>query len=268
MKDQKQTMAFQDPEFRLFPKFPPELRLKIWGMAFISRVPRVVEIRMREEKDSDSANETSVSPYLWSPTPSPALVNSCQEAREVARNVARKTGQLLFDRIFFDPAIDTLYGSMIDVSCAFDYRDFVRELKKHIRLKDVRFLARDLESCGSCQSSPGVHYDSLHFRDLDEYILVRRKNDERVCNNWAMYLGRSRRTLQSLKAQRAWRARRREQQSLPPHDIHPLPSDIKLADLKKGEFTFIDTSEDKRPDQNPTTRPSTPEVAAAYLASL
>src|SRR5271156_5126617 len=103
-------MTPQGLEFTLFPKLPTELRFKVWAMAFLSRVSRVVEIRIREQTDSNSDSESPASPYLWSPSPPPALANSCREARQMVTELARKTGQLLFNRIFFDPAIDILYG--------------------------------------------------------------------------------------------------------------------------------------------------------------
>lgn len=250
MLDQTRTVASQVLEFKLFPKLPTELRFKVWAIAFLSRAPRVVEFRIRDETVPDSANARRT--YLWSSSPPPALVNACHEARKISNELAKKTGQLFFNRIFFNPAIDILYGPNADRSCTLSHRGVLVGLRQALRLDDVRFLARDLEGP---PDQTGVVYprrrpmslqiDLRRFTHLTEIILVVREENEDIVKNCRQYYQTSQRILSSLRAQRAWRSRRWKELGRPPIDHYDYPSVCKLATLKDGEFTFVETFGDQ-----------------------
>lgn len=57
--------------FHPFPRLPAELRVQIWAMTVI---PRTVEVRIAHRGSARM-------PYLVSPTPVPAILQTCREAR-------------------------------------------------------------------------------------------------------------------------------------------------------------------------------------------
>ncbi|KAH8161628.1 hypothetical protein CIB48_g6619 [Xylaria polymorpha] len=68
--------------FHPFPRLPAELRAQIWEMTV---APRIVEVRITYRAsalspDSSSTNTATV-PHLVSSTPVPAILQTCQEAR-------------------------------------------------------------------------------------------------------------------------------------------------------------------------------------------
>lgn len=113
------------------------------------------QVQHLELDDFDSKGNPSL--HLWSPSPPSDVANVCHDARDVAKQVAMKAGQFLFQRIFFDPAIDILYVPQIeqhspaaqteeDLYSAKCHKAILVQLGTVIRLEDVRFYARDLES--------------------------------------------------------------------------------------------------------------------------
>jgi hypothetical protein len=110
---QKETMISEVFGFPLFSKLPTEIRAMIWTMSFVSKSGRMVEVRnhqVRHLKVDNFDRNGNPRLHLWSPSPPPDLVNVCHEARDVAKQVAMRAGQFIFQRIFFDPTIDTLYA--------------------------------------------------------------------------------------------------------------------------------------------------------------
>jgi hypothetical protein len=162
MARQTEQMASENMGFSLFPKLPAEIRAMVWKMSFESKWGRMVEVRIYQVqhlKPDDFDSKGNPRLHLWSPSPPPDIANVCHEARDVARYVAMRAGQFLFWRIFFDPAIDTLYipqHSQREHSPAAQTEDDLYSAKCHkailvhlgsvMRLEDVRFYARDLES--------------------------------------------------------------------------------------------------------------------------
>jgi hypothetical protein len=71
---------------------PTELRLHIWQLAYFSQAPRLVELRTLPHNNAH--DETILCPR-YSPSPSPTIVNICQEARKEALYHARKAGHIV-----------------------------------------------------------------------------------------------------------------------------------------------------------------------------
>jgi len=214
MGSMKGPMASEDLGFPLFPKLPTEIRVMIWIMSFESRRGRVVEVKnheMQHLKLDDFDSKGNLRLHLWSPSPPPDVVNVCHESRDVARQVATKSSQFLFQSIFFDPVIDTLYVPMMeqhsqteeDPYSAKCHKAILVQLGTEIRLEDVRFYARDLES-----NTYGLRSDLCLLPQLKKITLVVPDCHERLVENCTKYFKYSRRMVSSLAAQEAYRSRK------------------------------------------------------------
>lgn len=227
-----------DVEFTFFPKLPIELRCKIWAIAFDSKARRVVEIRF--ESDIGSFSKSDWTPNFWSPSPAPALVNVCQEAREVANKKARKIGQLLFNKIFFDPTLDVLYVP------GEDPEDVLRELKRELRPEKVRFFAEDI-------NFRAAHFSGClyRFENLKEIILVSPEhNPERISYSSKHIFGVVCRVHSSLWAQYAYRTRKMKYLGHPAPTRPHFPKVCKLAIKRCGRFICIKTSFDREDNRS------------------
>jgi 2EXR family len=213
----KGPMASEDLGFPLFPKLPTEIRAMIWTMSFESRWGRIVEVKNYQVQHlelDDFDNKRNPRLHLWSPSPPPDIVNVCHEGRDVAKQVAMKAGQLLFQRIFFDPTIDTLYVPMKaqhspaaqteeGPNSAKCHKAILVQLGTAIRLEDVRFYARDLES-----NTYGLRSDLNLLTQLKKITFVVPDCHARLVENCREYFKCVRRMVSSLAAQEAYRSRK------------------------------------------------------------
>jgi hypothetical protein len=72
---------------------PKEIRLQVWSLVYFNEPPRLVTLRTKHHNEDHS--EDILCPR-FSPTPSPTVVNICQEARTEAEFQARRAGQLIY----------------------------------------------------------------------------------------------------------------------------------------------------------------------------
>jgi hypothetical protein len=79
--------------FHAFPLLPTEIRLQIWSLAYFSEPPRLVALRTKPHDENHSEENTFCPRY--SPSPAPAVVNICHEARAEARRQARTAGHIV-----------------------------------------------------------------------------------------------------------------------------------------------------------------------------
>jgi hypothetical protein len=91
--------------FHLFPKLPPELRFKIWGLA--ARQPRDVEVRAGIVKAKDNTKHAQ----FRSVSPAPAVLHANQESREECLKMFVKClpeRSTTNQRIYINPELDLL----------------------------------------------------------------------------------------------------------------------------------------------------------------
>lgn len=166
------------------PKLHREIRLMIWTQLYQDQDARLVEIR--SIKDCD--NHDGPCPR-YSPTPPPAVVNICHEARSDALQIARQAGHLLFfdtqpdlSPIYFNPAIDTLYVRNEKSVWIRDFRPvgiLTQLYQVHWHSGQLRSLAIELEPVNRATSGHMMEKDLRRFRDLKELVFVARElNDE------------------------------------------------------------------------------------------
>lgn len=237
-------MTSEDIEFSLFPKLPAEIRAMIWTMSFMSKWGRMVEVRNHEVhylevKDFDSKINPDL--HLWSPSPPPEIVNICHESRDVAKRVAMREGQFLFQRIFFDPAIDTLYVPKMekdspaaqtdeDPYSAYCHKLILDQLATVIKLEEVRFYARDLES-----NTYGMRVDLHMLTQLKKITFVVPGYHAHLLMNRRKYFQYSRRMVSSLAALEACKVRRAEE------DLYYQQIEVcRLAIRNGGNFTLVE----------------------------
>jgi 2EXR family len=103
----------KEPIFDLFPRLPPELRVKIWKIALPG--PRIVEVYLDQVDDLSRG----VHDVIRVSTPPPVLMHVNFESRMVAREkywlplneCSRNSTLLSGDYAFIDPSMDTVFVS-------------------------------------------------------------------------------------------------------------------------------------------------------------
>jgi hypothetical protein len=132
----------------------------------------------------------------------------------VAKQVAMRAGQFLFQRIFFDPAIDSLYvpeseqdntPAQIEEGpySALCHRAVLVQLGTAIQLENVRFYARDLAS-----NIYGLRSDLHRLTELKKIIFVVPEYHAHLVRNCRTYFQYSCRIVSLLAMQEAYRVRK------------------------------------------------------------
>lgn len=168
--------------FPLFPKFPTEIRLKIWE-AYAMLQPRIVEVcLLNDVENSDYKHRNTQNPF-YSPTALPrSLFNINRESRSIAQSI------YIFSfangahpaKIRWNPAIDTIF---LPAWC-FQYRvnDFMdasteeeKSLIQKLAFETLVWYGDNYEGCIN-------HYIQIdEFRNLREVMLVQRLPDHTGC---------------------------------------------------------------------------------------
>ncbi|KAJ8115425.1 hypothetical protein OPT61_g2926 [Boeremia exigua] len=73
-------------------KLPKEIRLQIWSLLYFDEPPRLVTLR---SKPHDDQHAEDIFCPRYSPTPAPAVVNICHEARAEVEHQARRSKSLI-----------------------------------------------------------------------------------------------------------------------------------------------------------------------------
>lgn len=74
------------------PKLNYDIRAMVWTLSYKAEPPRIVEIRTKKHQRCEEHKEHWCPRY--SPSPAPAVVNICQEARLEAQKIASNSGHL------------------------------------------------------------------------------------------------------------------------------------------------------------------------------
>jgi 2EXR family len=155
-----------------FTLFSAELRLIIWHLIYDLQMPRLVEVQTAPHENCNS--HRGFCPR-FSPSPSPIIVNICQESRRVAFEIATTSNHLFFSTpssppIFFNPEIDTLYVPDEKSTWIRGPDGILTQLKAELGPNSIRVLAADLNPYGMQEGS--MKADMKEFVGLREYILV------------------------------------------------------------------------------------------------
>jgi hypothetical protein len=149
--------------FELFPKLPPELRLRIWGYTIL---PRVIDLIYDQERDQFLSFNSMV----------PAILHVCRESRMVGLEVESLKPTFGTDshspKIWFDFARDVLFFDDWMSACSFKFRYFPTRLND---LQAQNQLGRPRYPDGSMDRDlmAAVELVAVNY-DADDYLQVRR----------------------------------------------------------------------------------------------
>jgi 2EXR family len=218
----------EEPRFALFRDLPTEIRLSIWRIALANELERPRFVEVRTQKHDNCGMHQGWCPRV-SPSSNPALMYVCREAREEAL----KSNKLYFGsdlypaRIFFNPAIDTLY--LPEDIWNSDTNGIITQLRMDHGTDTIRYLAGDLEAWMDHFSSL-FESDLSHFNNLEDIIMVIDEESDEYRSKFSIMD----KLLSSYIAQNAYRTRKyREGRSLHAPRLRVHPKNCKLM-LKKN----------------------------------
>jgi hypothetical protein len=201
LENESSTKMTEEPKFTLFRNLPTEIRFLIWRIVLANELKRPRFVEVRTQKHDNCGTHHGWCPRV-SPSSKPALVYVCREAREEALKSSKfYFGSELYPaRIFFNPAIDTLYLPR-DIWNP-DTNGIITQLRRDHGTDNIRYLAGDLEVWMD-------HFNSLflsdlsHFNNLKDIVMVADEEGDENRNKFAIMS----RLLSSYKAQNAYRIR-------------------------------------------------------------
>jgi hypothetical protein len=158
LSSEASSSSEQSFEFTLFPKFPIELRLKVWKQALPG--PRIIGIHVAGGYNLDHDREGMPEWQVRSPKLAPSIFFVCKESREVVSKTYKslKGTKSPSTGVFCD--LDRDYLALYDFHHYFQWYSFLQyalpeDFRKTVRRIIIHF--RDLDDFGMIEGSPGAY---------------------------------------------------------------------------------------------------------------
>jgi len=158
----------QATTFTLFPKLPPEIRLKIWR--YITPGPRIVEIQYATEPkrlvESIPGTLRPVGPGWISKDPQPIVLHICQESRMEALKRYQLALGTYENLIYVDFSVDILYFARgVEGNSFINYRMATCNISDHVL--DIWNLRESLDAGGFDAGYLGnIQYLIIEIKEL------------------------------------------------------------------------------------------------------
>jgi len=169
------------------PELNYDIRAMVWALFYKAEAPRIVEIRTKKHESCEEHEEYWCPRY--SPSPNPAVVNICKEARLEARRIAGISGHLFLSGdqpsascpIYFNPEKDTLSihnDKNYWIRDWFGGHGILTQLKDSWQPERLRVLAIDLEPINRATNERSFRNDLNDFKNLGQVIFTVTKHFE------------------------------------------------------------------------------------------